>query len=81
MAVGWRITRPILSEENRVKAAQAGGLTGGAEPGGFARAVLLGLQHKPVYQGTVDPAVVAGRRAKNRAARRARRINRLAVKR
>lgn len=39
--------------------------------------ILYGLQKKPVYEGTVPPAVVAKRRAKNRAARRARRINRL----
>lgn len=39
--------------------------------------ILYGLQKKLVYEGTVPPAVVAKRRAKNRAARRARRINRL----
>ena len=37
--------------------------------------ILYGLQKKPVYEVTVPPAVVA----KNRAARRARRINRLAA--
>lgn len=38
--------------------------------------VLTGLQFKPhIYQGTVPEGVVAGRREKNRAARRARRGN------
>lgn len=81
MAGGYRISAPILSAAQRIKAATSGGLSGGAEPGKFAQAILLGLQHKPVCGGTVDPVVVAKRRAKNRAARRARRVNRLAAKR
>lgn len=51
------------------------------EPTGYDRLILFGLQFKPTYQGTVDPVVVARRRARNKAARRSRRINRLAVKR
>ncbi|WP_198654407.1 MULTISPECIES: hypothetical protein [Nocardia] len=40
----------------------------------WARAILSGLQGKDhVYQGTVPDEVVQGRRAKNRAARKARR--------
>lgn len=42
----------------------------------FHKAVLRGLQGKHVYQGTVDPGVKASRRAKNKAARRSRRLNR-----
>ncbi|MEW2483617.1 hypothetical protein AB0876_28925 [Mycobacterium sp. NPDC049093] len=49
------------------------------EPTNYERAILLGLQSKPIYQGTVDPVVVAGRRAKNRDARRARRGNTAAL--
>lgn len=47
----------------------------------YERAILAGLQSKQTYQGTVDRVVVAGRRCRNRAARRSRRINRLAAKR
>lgn len=46
------------------------------EPTRFEKAVLRGLQFKHVYGGTVPPAVVAERRARNRMARRSRRINR-----
>ncbi|MFJ8815460.1 hypothetical protein [Amycolatopsis thermoflava] len=47
-------------------------------PSAFAIAVLLGLQsQRHVYGGTVPAETVARRRAKNRAARRSRRINRL----
>lgn len=53
-----------MSETNGIK-----------EPTDYERAILLGLQSKPIYQGTVDPVVVASRRAKNRDARRARRGN------
>ena len=51
------------------------------EPSEYERAILFGLQAKPTYQGTVDPLAVAERRRRNRNARRARRINRLAAKR
>ena len=47
------------------------------EPTRFERAVLLGLQRKHVYQGTVPDGVVADRRRKNRIARKSRRINRI----
>lgn len=48
------------------------------EPTSYERAVLVGLQRreKHVYAGTVPAGVVAERRAKNRAARAARRLNR-----
>ncbi|WP_280195937.1 hypothetical protein [Nocardia farcinica] len=42
----------------------------------YARAILLGLQRKHIYEGTVPEAEVARRRARNRAARKARRANR-----
>lgn len=44
----------------------------------FARAILYGLQRRDmhVYGGTVPPADVAKRRAKNRQARKSRRQNR-----
>ena len=38
--------------------------------------ILAGLQGKPVYQGTVDKETVRRRRAKNKAARIARRKSR-----
>lgn len=50
-----------------------------AEPTSYEKAILFGLQFKPMYGGTVDPVVVAERRAKNRAARRARRGNTAAL--
>lgn len=40
--------------------------------------ILRGLQSAAhIYQGTVDPVVVAARRARNRRARAARRVHRL----
>lgn len=42
-----------------------------------ARRILFALQSKNIYLGTVDPAEVAKRRAKNRVARKQRRVNRL----
>lgn len=44
---------------------------------GLPRAILLGLQNKMVYMGTVPEAEVARRRSKNKAARHQRRVNRL----
>lgn len=43
----------------------------------FPLSILRGLQYKTIYQGTVDPVTVQERRAANRRARKARRINRL----
>jgi hypothetical protein len=43
-------------------------------------ALLAGLSQLRVYGGTVDPATVAKRRAKNKAARKARRVHRLRSK-
>lgn len=46
----------------------------------FAAGVLHGLQFKQTYQtGDVDPEIVRQRRARNRVARRSRRINRAAL--
>lgn len=42
----------------------------------YAQHILSGLQGKAVYQGSVPEGVVAQRRAVNRRARAARRINR-----
>lgn len=39
-------------------------------------ALALAATGRKVYEGTVDPAVVARRRAKNKAARKARRAHR-----
>ena len=44
---------------------------------GFQRQMLNAMQRKPMYQGTADAAKVAKRRAKNKVARRSRRINRM----
>lgn len=44
----------------------------------FARGVLLGLQDKPTYQGTVQIDEVSRRRLRNRDAKRARRLIRKA---
>lgn len=43
---------------------------------GFQRQMLDALQTKPIYQGTANAKAVARRRAKNKVARRSRRINR-----
>lgn len=43
----------------------------------FQRALLDGLQSKPVYQGTANQAAVAKRRARNKVAARQRRVNRM----
>ena len=79
----WRIGPKYLTEEQSEQVAQKGGLAGpdARQVTAFERSILVGLQHKPVYQGTVDPVVVQQRRTRNRAGRRSRRINRLAAKR
>lgn len=49
------------------------------EPSEYERAILAGLQRQThVYQGNVDPVTIAERRARNKAARIARRVNRRA---
>lgn len=45
-------------------------------PDPFASLILWALQKRPMYEGTVDPAVVAKRRARNKVARRSRARNR-----
>jgi hypothetical protein len=55
------------------------------QPSAYSVMILLGLGAKTgnrqypghVYEGTADPARVAQRRAKNRVARKSRRVNRL----
>lgn len=42
----------------------------------YQRTILAALQSKHVYAGTVPAATVARRRAKNKVARKSRRINR-----
>lgn len=76
-AKGWSITPPFFGEGNTFEDYVAN--EPGASP--YAMAILMGLQAKPVYQGTADPVVVAARRRRNKAARRSRRINRLAAQR
>lgn len=85
----YRISAPYLTDEERREAAT--GYTGPAANtdqllGKITRErkvkvdpILVALQGKHIYAGTVDPAVVADRRRKNKAARRSRRINRLAA--
>lgn len=46
------------------------------EPGSWEWSILHGLQSKEVYMGTVDPVTISERRARNKVARRSRRINR-----
>ena len=78
---GWKITAPVLTDQERAQAIQPGGLTSGTtELSAAARAVFAALQSKAhIYAGTVPPAVVDERRRRNRVARRSRRINRLAA--
>ncbi|GAA3730534.1 hypothetical protein GCM10022239_03880 [Leifsonia bigeumensis] len=44
---------------------------------GLQRQILSALQSKPIYEGTANAKAVARRRAKNKVARRSRRINRM----
>lgn len=46
------------------------------EPTSYQLAILQALQTKPMYLGTVDSRTVTRRRAKNKAARMARRARR-----
>lgn len=45
-------------------------------PDPYQHGVLVGLQHKHIYAGTVPPAVIKRRRAASKAARISRRRNR-----
>jgi hypothetical protein len=76
MTTGWNVTAPHLTDEEAAKVIAAGGLTGGADPGESSRGILVGLQSKPMYGGTVDHATKTKRREKNKAARKARRVMR-----
>jgi hypothetical protein len=49
------------------------------EPTPYERSMLFALGNQPMYGGTVDPEVVRERRRRNKAARKARRRNRLAA--
>jgi hypothetical protein len=76
MVKSYRITAPLLSDEERAQAVQPGGLSG-EESSDTMRGMLVGLQHlSHVYPGTADPARVAKRRARNKAARQSRKTNR-----
>lgn len=46
------------------------------KPDPYSLAIFGALQTKPFYYGTVEPAVKAKRRAKNKVARAQRRVNR-----
>ena len=96
MPKSFRITAPILTDEERQQVTQAGGLAGDTvdtspllgewKPGerkfDAASQAMVALQRLGhIYSGTVDPAVIADRRRRNKVARRSRRINRLAAKR
>ncbi len=94
MERSWRITGPALTdEERRISVQEPGGLSGQqvdttpllGEVTGERKVrvdpVLVALQGKHIYAGTVPPEVVAERRRRNKVARRSRRINRLAAQR
>jgi len=42
----------------------------------YQHAILIALQYKSIYQGTVDEAEKAKRRAKNKVAKQSRKLNR-----
>ena len=65
------IDRETTGDESPPRAAHRDG------PFGFALLNGLGVFDKHVYGGTVDPAEVARRRRRNRAARVSRRVNRM----
>jgi hypothetical protein len=64
------MNKPTLKMPDAVKAA----FDEGVNP--WAQMILLGLQRKTQYMGTVPHAVKLERRARNKRARIARRINR-----
>lgn len=88
MPNSFRITAPYLTDEERHKVAtgydgppaDTGALLGTWTPGGPRKIkvdpLLGGLQRHEVYGGTVDGTTVTERRARNKAARKARRVNR-----
>jgi len=77
-AKGYRISAPFFESKDEFD--DYVNNEKGASPTSFGMlAALQGLSH--IYAGTVDPAVVAHRRRRNKAARRSRRINRLAARR
>ena len=70
------ITGPFLTDDEAAQAVSPGGF-GAPDPSTSELGVLLGLQQQAsMYYGTVDPAVVAQRRRRNKAARKARRAAR-----
>jgi hypothetical protein len=89
----YKISAPHLSDEERREAAtgydgpaaDTSKLLGKWDPSLGRRIevspIFTALQGKHIYGGTVDPAVVAHRRKRNKVARRSRRINRLAAQR
>jgi hypothetical protein len=69
--------RPGIVDPGKGKRTQSLWKTWLTNPLGMQRQILNGMQSQPMYQGTADPARVAKRRAKNKVARRSRRINRM----
>ena len=85
----FKISAPFLTDEERAQVVKPGGLSVGMRQATeYEKAILVGLQSKPVFQGVVahdkrrgthpSDVTVARQRAQNRTARRSRRINRLA---
>lgn len=83
----YRITAPFLTDQERREAAtgydgppaDTAKLLGTWDPRQRKISVdpiFAGLQTKPMYGGTIDPAVKAQRRKRNKAARQARKANR-----
>lgn len=91
MPKSFRITAPFLSDEERAQVSKPGGLSAGMrQTTEYELAILLGLQDKPVFPGVVahetrgrhpSDVTVYRNRLRNRAARRSRRLNRLAAQR
>ena len=94
MPKSWRITGPYLSDEERRQALAPGGLSGqdvdltrllgtparqSGERVFTPNPILVALQSKQIYGGTVPVEEVQRRRARNRHARRARRANTAAI--
>lgn len=65
--------RPIVNVPDEIRSNYVGNAL---EDNEFQKAMLIGLQGKPTYTGTVPTAVIEKRRARNKSARKSRRINR-----
>lgn len=93
--MGWKITGPFLSDDERAQVATPGGLSGDPvettkllgprnanTPRVFkADPFVVGLQHQShIYGNSVPRDAIADRRSKNKQARNSRRTNRKAGK-